>query len=126
MPLCSCPPARSCCQREVCMGAWFLQAVKQQQAAGGGARSSPAIPPLPCSPPGGVSRFYRGFSPCLMRAAPANAVMLFTVDKVGCHGMRCCCCYVAPACSSVARQPPWWPQPAPAAAGAAATDRAGL
>ncbi|KAL4421587.1 hypothetical protein ABPG75_010878 [Micractinium tetrahymenae] len=31
---------------------------------------------------GGVSRFYRGFSPCLMRAAPANAVMLFTVDKV--------------------------------------------
>lgn len=31
---------------------------------------------------GGVSRFYRGFSPCLMRAAPANAVMLFTVDRV--------------------------------------------
>lgn len=30
---------------------------------------------------GGVARFYRGFSPCLMRAAPANAVMLFTVDK---------------------------------------------
>jgi hypothetical protein len=31
---------------------------------------------------GGVSRFYRGFSPCIMRAAPANAVMLYTVDKV--------------------------------------------
>jgi solute carrier family 25 carnitine/acylcarnitine transporter 20/29 len=31
---------------------------------------------------GGVSRFYRGFSPCIMRAAPANAVMLFTVDRV--------------------------------------------
>jgi len=31
---------------------------------------------------GGVSRFYRGFSPCLMRAVPANAVMLVTVDKV--------------------------------------------
>lgn len=32
---------------------------------------------------GGLPRFYRGFSPCIMRAAPANAVMLFTVDKVG-------------------------------------------
>lgn len=31
---------------------------------------------------GGLSRFYRGFSPCLMRAAPANATMLFTVDKM--------------------------------------------
>jgi len=31
---------------------------------------------------GGVPRFFRGFSPCLMRAVPANAVMLFTVDKV--------------------------------------------
>lgn len=31
---------------------------------------------------GGVARFYRGFSPCIMRAAPANAIMLFTVDKV--------------------------------------------
>lgn len=31
---------------------------------------------------GGLPRFYRGFSPCIMRAAPANAVMLFTVDKV--------------------------------------------
>ena len=31
---------------------------------------------------GGVSRFYRGFSPCIMRAAPANGVMLFTVDRV--------------------------------------------
>lgn len=31
---------------------------------------------------GGLSRFYRGFSPCIMRAAPANAVMLFTVDRV--------------------------------------------
>lgn len=31
---------------------------------------------------GGVKRFYKGFSPCLMRAVPANATMLFTVDKV--------------------------------------------
>ena len=31
---------------------------------------------------GGPSRFYRGFTPCLMRAAPANGVMLYTVDKV--------------------------------------------
>lgn len=31
---------------------------------------------------GGVRRFYRGFSPCLARAAPANAAMLFTVEKV--------------------------------------------
>lgn len=31
---------------------------------------------------GGVSRFYRGFSPCLMRAIPANGTMLFTVDRV--------------------------------------------
>lgn len=31
---------------------------------------------------GGISRFYRGFSPCLLRAAPANGVMLFTVDRM--------------------------------------------
>jgi len=31
---------------------------------------------------GGIGRFYRGFSPCLMRAVPANATMLFTVDKM--------------------------------------------
>jgi hypothetical protein len=31
---------------------------------------------------GGVSRFYRGFTPCLLRAVPANGVMLLTVDKV--------------------------------------------
>ncbi len=31
---------------------------------------------------GGVGRFYKGFSPCLMRAVPANACMLYTVDKV--------------------------------------------
>lgn len=31
---------------------------------------------------GGIARFYKGFSPCLMRAIPANATMLFTVDKV--------------------------------------------
>lgn len=31
---------------------------------------------------GGVSRFYKGFTPCILRAAPANGVMLFTVDKV--------------------------------------------
>jgi solute carrier family 25 (mitochondrial carnitine/acylcarnitine transporter), member 20/29 len=31
---------------------------------------------------GGVSRFYRGFSPCLMRAIPANGTMLLTVTKM--------------------------------------------
>ena len=31
---------------------------------------------------GGVKRFYRGFSPCLMRAIPANGTLLYTVDKV--------------------------------------------
>lgn len=31
---------------------------------------------------GGVKRFYRGFTPCLLRAVPANGVMLLTVDKV--------------------------------------------
>ncbi|KAG2450018.1 hypothetical protein HYH02_000122 [Chlamydomonas schloesseri] len=31
---------------------------------------------------GGVKRFYKGFTPCLIRAAPANGVMLLTVDKV--------------------------------------------
>lgn len=31
---------------------------------------------------GGIKRFYRGFTPCLLRAVPANGVMLLTVDKV--------------------------------------------
>ncbi|KIY97254.1 hypothetical protein MNEG_10708 [Monoraphidium neglectum] len=31
---------------------------------------------------GGVKRFYKGFTPCIIRAAPANAAMLFTVDRV--------------------------------------------
>lgn len=31
---------------------------------------------------GGVARFYKGFAPCLIRAAPANAAMLYTVDAV--------------------------------------------
>lgn len=31
---------------------------------------------------GGPSRFYRGFTPCLARAMPANGVMLYTVDTV--------------------------------------------
>ena len=31
---------------------------------------------------GGVPRFFRGFSPCLMRAVPANGVMLYTVDAM--------------------------------------------
>ena len=31
---------------------------------------------------GGLSRFYRGFTPCLLRAVPANGVMLLTVDRV--------------------------------------------
>ncbi len=29
-----------------------------------------------------MKRFYKGFTPCLIRAAPANAAMLFTVDRV--------------------------------------------
>ena len=31
---------------------------------------------------GGVGRFYRGLFPCLLRASPANAGMLFTVDYI--------------------------------------------
>ncbi|KAI8476308.1 MAG: mitochondrial carrier domain-containing protein [Monoraphidium minutum] len=31
---------------------------------------------------GGARRFYKGFTPCLLRAGPANAAMLFTVDRV--------------------------------------------
>jgi len=31
---------------------------------------------------GGVRRFYKGFAPCIIRAAPANASMLFTVEAV--------------------------------------------
>ncbi|KIY99685.1 hypothetical protein MNEG_8279 [Monoraphidium neglectum] len=31
---------------------------------------------------GGVRRFYKGFTPCIIRAAPANAAMLYTVDRV--------------------------------------------
>jgi solute carrier family 25 (mitochondrial carnitine/acylcarnitine transporter), member 20/29 len=31
---------------------------------------------------GGVSRFYKGFTPCIARAAPANGVMLYTVGKM--------------------------------------------
>jgi solute carrier family 25 carnitine/acylcarnitine transporter 20/29 len=31
---------------------------------------------------GGVARFYKGFTPCIMRAAPANGVMLYTVGKM--------------------------------------------
>jgi hypothetical protein len=31
---------------------------------------------------GGIKRFYKGFTPCLIRAAPANGAMLYTVDKV--------------------------------------------
>jgi solute carrier family 25 carnitine/acylcarnitine transporter 20/29 len=31
---------------------------------------------------GGVKRFYKGFTPCILRAMPANGVMLLTVEKV--------------------------------------------
>ena len=31
---------------------------------------------------GGIKRYFRGFTPCLMRSIPANAVMLTTVDMV--------------------------------------------
>ena len=30
---------------------------------------------------GGIKRFFRGFTPCLLRSIPANAVMLFTLEK---------------------------------------------
>jgi solute carrier family 25 carnitine/acylcarnitine transporter 20/29 len=32
---------------------------------------------------GGVSRFYKGVTPCLLRAVPANAIMLITVVRFG-------------------------------------------
>ena len=31
---------------------------------------------------GGVRRFFKGWTPCLLRAFPANGIMLLTVDKV--------------------------------------------
>lgn len=31
---------------------------------------------------GGIPRFYKGFTPCILRAVPANAFMLYTVDVV--------------------------------------------
>jgi solute carrier family 25 carnitine/acylcarnitine transporter 20/29 len=31
---------------------------------------------------GGISRFYRGFTPCMLRASPANAIMLWTVSFI--------------------------------------------
>jgi len=31
---------------------------------------------------GGWRRFYRGFTPCMMRAVPANAVMMWTVASI--------------------------------------------
>ena len=31
---------------------------------------------------GGVTRFFKGWTPCLLRAFPANGIMLLTVDKV--------------------------------------------
>ena len=34
---------------------------------------------------GGIKRFYRGFSPCLMRAIPANAVLLFSSSYLSEH-----------------------------------------
>jgi solute carrier family 25 carnitine/acylcarnitine transporter 20/29 len=32
---------------------------------------------------GGVTRFYTGLAPCLLRSVPANAMMLTVVDSVG-------------------------------------------
>ena len=32
---------------------------------------------------GGVARFYRGVTPCLLRAIPANAIMLIVVVRAG-------------------------------------------
>ena len=48
------------------------------------ARKFPSIPATARAlwAEGGLPRFYRGFTPCILRAAPANAVMLFTVDRV--------------------------------------------
>ncbi len=30
---------------------------------------------------GGIPRFFRGFVPCLMRSVPANATMLFVLER---------------------------------------------
>ena len=38
---------------------------------------------------GGVARFYKGVTPCLLRAIPANAIMLITVVRVFFFAMRC-------------------------------------
>jgi solute carrier family 25 carnitine/acylcarnitine transporter 20/29 len=34
---------------------------------------------------GGLSRFYRGFSPCMLRSVPANAVLLYTSSYLSEH-----------------------------------------
>lgn len=31
---------------------------------------------------GGLTRFFKGLTPCMMRSIPANAAMLFTFEKV--------------------------------------------
>ena len=46
----------------------------------GGDPSSHALQKLYAE--GGVTRFYKGFTPCLLRAFPANGIMLLTVDSV--------------------------------------------
>jgi solute carrier family 25 carnitine/acylcarnitine transporter 20/29 len=39
---------------------------------------------------GGVSRFYKGVTPCLLRAVPANAIMLITVVRLlACSRVTC-------------------------------------
>ena len=38
---------------------------------------------------GGVSRFYKGVTPCLLRAVPANAIMLITVVRASARMPPC-------------------------------------
>lgn len=48
-------------------------------------RVSPCVRPVPLQllyKEGGIGRFYKGYTPCLIRAFPANAAMLVTVEKV--------------------------------------------
>ncbi len=54
---------------------------------------------------GGVARFYKGITPCLLRAIPANAIMLITNVRVGgCAVYACVLCELTPGAAVMTRR----------------------